>query len=137
MTKFDGEEFIYGYPKDQLMLFALACREAGITNEKLHEINFNIEWAVDAVRKEVEEVARKNLDDIVNRITEQTEPQYEMGMGTLKCDNCSEYGSFKCTKCDGEMYFKDEPQTHEIRTNTHECVKDTHDKTEQTEREGE
>ena len=39
------------------------------------------------------------------------EPQYEMGMGTLKCDNCSEYGSFKCTKCDGEMYFKDEPQT--------------------------
>lgn len=25
---------------------------------------------------------------------------------------------------------KDEPQTHEIRTNTHECVKDTHDKTE-------
>ena len=43
------------------------------------------------------------------------EPQYEMGMGTLKCDNCSEYGSFKCTKCDGEMYFtrlepKDEPK---------------------------
>ena len=34
------------------------------------------------------------------------EPQYETGMGTLKCDNCSEYGSFKCTKCDGEMYFK-------------------------------
>ena len=47
---------------------------------------------------------------------EQVEPQYEMGIGTLKCDNCSEYGSFKCTKCDGEMYFKrlepkDEPQT--------------------------
>ena len=58
---------------------------------------------------------------------EQTEPscsekpnncelQYEMGMETLKCDNCSEYGSFKCAKCDGEMYFKrlapkDEPQT--------------------------
>ena len=57
------------------MLFALACREAGITNEKLHEINFNIEWAVDAVRKEVETVVRKNLDDIVNRIAEQTEPQ--------------------------------------------------------------
>ena len=34
------------------------------------------------------------------------ESKYEMGMGTLKCDNCSEYGSFKCTKCDGEMYFK-------------------------------
>ena len=77
MTTFNGEEFIYGYPKDELMLFALACREAGITNEKLHEINFNIEWAVDAVRKEVETVVRKNLDDIVNRIAEQTEPQTE------------------------------------------------------------
>lgn len=48
-------------------------------------------------------------------INHKDEPQYEMGMGTLKCDNCSEYGSFKCTKCDGEMYFKrlepkDEPQ---------------------------
>lgn len=153
MTTFNGEEFIYGYPKEELMLFALACREAGITNEKLHEINFNIEWAVDAVRKEVETVVRKNLDDIVNRIAEQTEPkpicescsknpckkkeminaighwvsectefdrknepQYDIDKGTIKCDNCSENGSYKCSKCDGEMYFKrleveDEPQT--------------------------
>ena len=63
-------------------------------------------------------------DDYIKRKTENSseipnnceEPQYEMGMGTLRCDNCSEYGSFKCTKCDGEMYFtrlepKDEPQT--------------------------
>jgi hypothetical protein len=28
------------------------------------------------------------------------------------------------------MMCREEPQTHEIRTNTHECVKDTHDKTE-------
>ena len=58
------------------------------------------------------------------------EPQYEVGMGTLKCDNCSEYGSFKCTKCDGEMYFKrlepkDEPQTYVINpqepTNDDKC----------------
>ena len=25
------------------------------------------------------------------------------------CDNCKEYGSYKCTKCDGEMYYKTEP----------------------------
>ena len=31
---------------------------------------------------------------------EQTEPN---------CDNCKEYGSYKCTKCDGEMYCKTEP----------------------------
>ena len=55
----------------------------------------------------------ENSSEIPNNCEE---PQYEMGMGTLRCDNCSEYGSFKCTKCDGEMYFtrlepKDEPQT--------------------------
>ena len=45
-----------------------------------------------------------------------TEPQYDIDKGTIKCDNCSESGSYKCSKCDGEMYFKrleieDEPQT--------------------------
>ena len=44
-----------------------------------------------------------------------TEPQYDIDKGTIKCDNCSESGSYKCSKCDGEMYFKrleieDEPQ---------------------------
>lgn len=97
MTTFNGEEFIYGYPKDELMLFALACREAGITNEKLHEINFNIEWAVDAVRKEVETVVRKNLDDIVNRIAEQTEPQTET--------------STNAEKVQLKVQLTDEPQT--------------------------
>ena len=70
------------------------------------------------------EVAQKVFDstvtfyeaeDVAKQIAKD-EPQYEMGMGTLICDNCSEYGSFKCTKCDGEMYFKrlepnSEPQT--------------------------
>lgn len=45
-----------------------------------------------------------------------TEPQYDIDKGTIKCDNCSENGSYKCSKCDGEIYFKrleveDEPQT--------------------------
>ena len=31
---------------------------------------------------------------------------------------------------DGIMMCREKPQTHDIRTNTHECVKDTHDKTE-------
>lgn len=32
---------------------------------------------------------------------------------TAKCLNCANGGSYKCSKCDGEMYFKDEPQTCE------------------------
>lgn len=124
MTTFNGEEFIYGYPKDELMLFALACREAGITNEKLHEINFNIEWAVDAVRKEVETVVRKNLDDIVNRIAKQTEPQTEMeksgsrAVQTARCLNCHNAKACKENHwevCKYEPWkliaVEDEPQT--------------------------
>lgn len=34
---------------------------------------------------------------------------------TAKCLNCANSGSYKCSKCDGEMYFKDEPQT--VRSN--------------------
>ena len=30
---------------------------------------------------------------------------------TAKCLNCANGGSYKCSKCDGEMYFKTEPQT--------------------------
>lgn len=27
------------------------------------------------------------------------------------CDNCAENGSYKCTKCDGEMYYRDVSHT--------------------------
>lgn len=30
---------------------------------------------------------------------------------TAKCLNCVNSGSYKCSKCDGEMYFKNESQT--------------------------
>ena len=75
----------------------------------------NRDEAIKAWREKHETADRKteNSSETPNNCDD---PQYEMGMGTLKCDNCSEYGSFKCTKCDGEMYFKrlepkDEPQT--------------------------
>ena len=57
------------------------------------------------------------------------EPQTEMTTEQV----VNELLSIKKIIDDGKM----PKQTHEIRTNTHECVKDTHDKTEQTEREGE
>lgn len=34
------------------------------------------------------------------------------------CDSCAESGSYKCTKCDGEMYYKDAPHTKCDRSNT-------------------
>lgn len=50
--------------------------------------------------------ADRKTEPTCSKMEQVDEPRYEMGMGTLKCDNCSEYGSFKCSKCDGEMYFK-------------------------------
>lgn len=46
------------------------------------------------------------------------EPQYDIDKGTINCDNCAENGSYKCSKCDGEIYFKrlaveNEPQTED------------------------
>ena len=35
------------------------------------------------------------------------------------CLNCAESGSYKCKRCDGEMYYKDTPQTD--RTEPIEC----------------
>ena len=32
------------------------------------------------------------------------------------CERCAEYGSYKCTKCDGEMYYK--PQTERENNET-------------------
>ena len=69
MTVFDGKEFVYGYPADELLLFALACREAGITNEDLHRIAFNIEWAVDAVKKQTEKAVRESFEDWINAVS--------------------------------------------------------------------
>ena len=42
------------------------------------------------------------------------EPQTELVRVKYYCINCAENGSYKCSKCDGEMYYKydkDEPQT--------------------------
>ena len=42
------------------------------------------------------------------------EPQTELVRVKYHCINCAENGSYKCSKCDGEMYYKydkDEPQT--------------------------
>lgn len=38
------------------------------------------------------------------------------------CDNCKEYGSYKCTKCDGEMYYKTEPSDLISRADAIEAV---------------
>ena len=89
-------EYIFTYPDDDYMTMECLCR-------KLRK--HNLIWYADGQYMPLK----------LGR-AEQTEPQYDIDKGTIKCDNCSENGSYKCSKCDGEMYFKrleveDEPQT--------------------------
>ncbi|MBQ6632283.1 MAG: hypothetical protein IJH55_09380 [Romboutsia sp.] len=51
-------------------------------------------------------------------VAEQTEPiphddyiETENDHLEARCLNCANSGSYKCSKCDGEMYFKDEPNS--------------------------
>lgn len=69
--------------------------------------------------KQLERIA-KRLDAIsrqLDRLDRKTEPHIvgkhadvitiDESRLTAKCLNCANGGSYKCSKCDGEMYFKD------------------------------
>lgn len=94
-------------------------------------IDFNIEWAVDAVRKEVEQVVRKNLDDIVKRIAEQTEPSLEQfRVGLEYHTDATHFGKLKgesvvTNKTEPNLLEKANSSTTEPRCDTcnhHEVV---------------
>ena len=40
---------------------------------------------------------------------------------TAKCLNCANGGSYKCSKCDGEIYYKTEPQTCSVNGRPYDC----------------
>jgi hypothetical protein len=55
----------------------------------------------------------EQVDKDIN-VRSKDEPQTELVRVKYHCINCAENGSYKCSKCDGEMYYKydkDEPQT--------------------------
>ena len=60
------------------------------------------------LKREVEKYLQGIMDKTENNSEKPNncEPQYDIDKGTIKCDNCAENGSYKCFKCDGEMYFK-------------------------------
>ena len=82
--------------------------------------------------KELEETAKKvdyykgiidGINMVIDRKTDNcseipnnSEPQL-----TAKCLNCANSGSYKCNKCDGEIYFKNEPQTNKDFKVTYTC----------------
>ena len=53
---------IYGYNTKQLVMFAEACRENGVTNEDLNTFANNAEFAFNAIWKEQMRLAQNAID---------------------------------------------------------------------------
>lgn len=49
-----SDKTINGYPVDELILFATACRKMGITEDELHEFVTNTKFAYDYVITEID-----------------------------------------------------------------------------------
>lgn len=58
-------EMIYGYPIEQLSLFAKACRQQGITENELHDFILNVQSAYDFVNKEFENDMKKYIEGMM------------------------------------------------------------------------
>lgn len=59
------------------------------------EISYTAQCALDEYGRWIADVLEEQMAD------RKDEPQL-----TAKCLNCANSGSYKCSKCDGEMYFK-------------------------------
>lgn len=96
-----------------------------IGDDVLLDIGTHSDWYISAICYDNESVnveLRRKIDRN-NKwwVTEQDEPHIVGKHAdviiiadsrlTAKCLNCANGGSYKCSKCDGEMYFKNEPQT--------------------------
>jgi len=55
-------DMIYGYPIEQLVLFASACRQQGITENELHDFVLNVQNAYDIVHKEFENSMKECIE---------------------------------------------------------------------------
>ena len=67
------------------------------TTINLNEFSpYNIQRIVEISDETIEKIADAVVCKLINY---KTEPQSD-------CRQCAEYGSYKCAKCDSEMYYK-------------------------------
>ena len=59
-------ETIYGYKIEDLILFAQACRNQGITENDLKDFATNCEYAYKTIRDEMDRLWRVSLQDMPN-----------------------------------------------------------------------
>ena len=63
MPQSPGDETIYGYPIRDLVIFADACRVAGVGPKELKEFVGNVEAAYDVVSKAMDEHLARCLEE--------------------------------------------------------------------------
>jgi len=59
-------ETIYGYKIEDLILFAQACRNQGITENDLKDFATNCEYAYKTIKDEMDRLWRVSLQDMSN-----------------------------------------------------------------------
>jgi len=59
-------ETIYGYKIEDLILFAQACRNQGITENDLKDFATNCEFAYKTIKDEMDRLWRVSLQDMSN-----------------------------------------------------------------------
>lgn len=73
-----------------------------VEKETTATININEfpKYTIQRIVEISDETIEKIADAVVRKLIDyKTEPQTD-------CRQCTEYGSYKCAKCDGEMYYK-------------------------------
>ena len=60
---------IYGYPVKDLLIFAIACRQQGITEGQLHDFVLNVQSAYDIINKEFENTMKECVGRMITNET--------------------------------------------------------------------
>ena len=102
----------HGVPSHSAKRKALACAISALSEETV-----SLEQYQDLQHCYV--ILGATLADYIKKSLNDAEENDKALSAEPKCDNCKEYGSYKCTKCDGETYYKTEPKA--IRCG--ECIR--------------
>ena len=61
------KDTVYGYPVKEICVFAYACREAGITNEELHDFVLNYSMGAQLAMKAAQESFQKTVQEVLKK----------------------------------------------------------------------
>lgn len=57
---------VYGYPVEELIAFAMACRKYGVKNEDLQTFAFNLEFAFKILQDDIEESMKRVFSGVLD-----------------------------------------------------------------------